>query len=203
MKPTPEELRPVDLVASRSRAASEYLPGSLKDTLYRDYINDPDATPESLAVKHGLSTVEVALMFRQGGWVKTKQEMLLAKHEADDLVYTDLVVSQRVAVAKRKLAIGEALEDRVMATLEACKDEVLDPRALKNLAEATNAATQIRASVVGLTEKVAADSVAKAQAANPQVKASLLVIGAKPLGPAPIDVTAEVKGAEAPGTGEQ
>lgn len=187
-----KDLRPRQLVAPPLEETG-MIPDGKRHELFLDYMQDPEATPDSLSSKHDLSLTEVLFLFRDGRWVQTKYELQRASQEASDLVYAGMVAKERPTVGSEQLVLGKHIENAVMRTIEASMDEALSPSKLKQLAEAAAAAVKIRATVVGLTEKVAADSVAKAQAANPQIRAALLVIGAKPIGKSPVDITAEVK----------
>jgi hypothetical protein len=194
MEVTLDDLKPVQLTPA-PLVETGAIPDGVRNTLFNEYMSDPESSPDVLAVKHGLPITEVLMIFRNGNWVALKRETEKARREASDLQYETLITKDRPQIAREHLALGKNLEDlaakHITWALES--EEVLAPRDLKNMAEAALAATKIRATVVGLTEKVAADSIAKAQADNPQLKAALLVIGAKPIGRAPIYITADVK----------
>lgn len=191
MEVTEDKLMPAQLTPPEV-AEKSVMPKTARDDVLQEFL-DSGESPVVLATRHQLPLNEVLHWFRDGKWVSLKRELTRAVREAEDLRYTDLVALNRAQVGSEQLVIGSVAENVVLNSLNAAVENPPGPRDLKCLMEAANAATAIRARVVGLTEKVAADSQAQANAANPQLKATLLVIGARPIGPAPIDVTADVK----------
>lgn len=198
-----DDILPIQLVP-RVRPEKPALSSPVRDAVFHDFMEESGDGPTELAIRHQVPLSEVLHWFRDGRWVELKREFTRVSRDVEELRYANLVAEDRAKVGREQMDLGKAAEEIVMNALEAMKEgaEVpvgkgrtmpVSPRDIKNIMEAATAATAIRARVVGLTEKVAADSQAQANVANPQLKAALLVIGARPIGPAPIDVTSEVK----------
>lgn len=204
MKLSEDSLLPTQLLAPQGPEKTA-ISAPVRDAVFHDFMEESGDGPKELAIRHQVPISEILNWFRDGNWVALKREFTRAARDAEELRYADLVAMNREKVGREQMEIGKAAEEIVLDALAALKEGAeipvgaqgrtvpASPRDLKNLMEAATAATAIRARVVGLTEKVAADSQAQANAANPQFRTALLVIGARPIGPAPIDVTSEVK----------
>lgn len=188
------------------------IPGSPREIIFKAYIEGNGTEgPVELATRFRRPLPEVLEWFQDGHWVATRKKALAAIREHADLGFQGLIATERTKVAARHLASGESMEALIEEAIAGAKAgtlhdskgnpiPVLSPGQLKTLAEALLTATSVRAKVVGITEKAAADAMAQAQAAMPQ-RMNLLVIGAGPIGPSQnpqpqgqanvIDVTSE------------
>lgn len=185
----PDELMKPSPQPKAGSAVSSSL--TVKDLVFSEFLT-ADTTPEELAVKHNVSLFEVLAWFRKNDWLAKKRSLLGVIRDVQDERYRNLVATERVRVAISQLQIGERVEDLVNSALKKAMDDsgecFLAPRDIKNLADAAAVATSIRAKVVGLTEKAAADAAVTADP-NGQGRQALMRLDAKPI---PRDITDEV-----------
>lgn len=169
------------------------LRSSVRAQMFREYLQDPDATPATLAAKHGVALLDVMNWFREGRWVTAKRELYNTATQEADRQHAALVAKMRPTAVIELVAKGIAMENLVAREIERLADAgaPILPSMLRALAEALARATEIRAKALGLTEKATAEAAAVAQEEHPVKR--ILEMSAGPIEPGPIDITDQVR----------
>lgn len=183
----PSQYEPIAEAALRAlqpaspEADDDGLTPQMVGELYEEFLLN-GRTVKELAAAHGLPVRVVAAIARRGDWAARRQALEIEEIFKAESEYRKFLQENKLPTAKKQLAVGNKLLDKLEVVIDRVEAEDGDPsNALRRLAEAAKSAADIGARAAGIGDTPVSDYLAKLHRTEDKSKTPIIVVGLAPV----------------------